>query len=69
VLTQTKGKSEVEVCWDFSLSCPNGAEVKAARTCQKVKGGGTDLDKCGAGDGAASAKVENLTLNGQTPNE
>lgn len=72
---QTKGKGEVEVCWDFSATCANGAVVKAARTCQKVKDGGTakatipadkldGLDKC-AGDQPPTAKVENLTLNGK----
>ena len=74
-LKQTKGKSEVEVCWDFSATCANGAVVKAARTCHKVKDGGTEkvtiaadkldgLDKCG-GDRPPTAKVENLTLNGK----
>ena len=76
VIKQTEGKSEVEVCWDFSATCRNGAIVKAARTCQKVKDGGevtatitkdklTDLDKC-AGDGPPQAKVENLTINGKS---
>jgi hypothetical protein len=38
---QTAGKSEVEVCWDFELTCANGNKVTAPRTCQKVKDGGT----------------------------
>ncbi len=74
-LTQTVGKSEVDVCWDFSATCANGAVVKAARTCQKIKDGGTatatitadklaGIDKC-AGDKPPTAKVENLTLNGK----
>src|SRR3954452_16514484 len=57
-LKQTQGKSEVEVCWDFTATCDNGAVVKAARTCQRVKDGGTatatipadkldGIDKCG----------------------
>jgi hypothetical protein len=74
-VTQTQGKGEVEACWDFTATCANGVAVKAARTCQKVKNGGTekaiipadklaDVDKC-AGDKPPTAKVENLTLNGQ----
>jgi hypothetical protein len=76
-LKQTKGKSEVEVCWDFSATCANDAVVKAARTCAKVKDGGTakavipadkleGLDKC-AGDKPPIAKVDNMTLNGKPP--
>jgi hypothetical protein len=72
---QTKGKTEVEVCWDFSATCENGAVVKAARTCQKVKDGGTvkatitadkldGIDKCG-GTKPPTAKVDNLTLDGK----
>jgi hypothetical protein len=74
---QTQGKTEVEVCWDFAATCDNGAVVKAARTCQKVKDGGTvkatipgdkldGLDKCG-GSKPPTAKVDNLTLNGKPP--
>ncbi len=72
---QTVGKTEVEVCWDFTATCENGAVVKGARTCQKVKDGGTakatipadkldGVDKC-AGSHPPTAKVENLTLNGK----
>jgi len=73
-LDQDKGKSEVEVCWDFSATCDNGAVVKAARTCGHVKDGGkatvtipadklTDLDKCG-GSKPPTAKIENMSLKG-----
>jgi hypothetical protein len=76
-LHQTKGKSEVEVCWDFTATCANGAVVTAANTCAKVKDGGTakatipgdklvGIDKCG-GDKPPTAKVENMTLNGKKP--
>jgi hypothetical protein len=72
---QTQGKGEVEACWDFEVTCPNGTIVKAPRMCQKVSGGGTqkttvaadklkDLDKCG-GDGQAKAALSNLTLDGK----
>ena len=74
-LKQTKGKSEVDVCWDFSATCDNGTLVKAARTCGKVKDSGTakvtiaadkltDVDKCG-GSKPPTAKIENMTLNGK----
>lgn len=74
-VTQTKGKSEVEACWDFSVTCANGAVVKAARTCQKVKDGGTvkttitadkldGIDKCG-GDGPPTGSMTNMTIDGK----
>ena len=74
-LTQKEGKSEVDVCWDFSATCENGAVVTAAHTCHKVKDGGTSsitigadkitgVDKC-AGTKPPTAKLENLTLNGK----
>ena len=72
---QTSGKAEVEACWDFAVTCPNGTVVKAPRTCQKVSGGGTqkvtvpfdkltNLDKCG-GTGESTAALSNLTLDGK----
>jgi hypothetical protein len=72
---QTKGKSEIEVCWDFDATCANGVEVKAPNTCQKVKDGGTvkvtipadklaGVDKCG-GDKPPQAKMTNMTINGK----
>ena len=39
-VVQTKGKSEIDVCWDFVLECPGGAKLEAERTCQKIKDGG-----------------------------
>jgi hypothetical protein len=72
---QTKGKSEVEVCWDFKATCANGAVVTAERTCQKVKDGATvkttipadkldGVDKC-AGDKPPVAVMENMTIDGK----
>lgn len=72
---QVSGKREVEACWDFSVTCPNGAVVRAPRTCQKVSKGGTEtvtipadkltgFEDCG-GDGKPTAKLENLTLDGK----
>ena len=74
-LKQTKGKAEVDVCWDWSATCDNGTVVKAQRTCAKVKDGATatatiagdkltGVDKC-AGNKPPTAKVENMTLNGK----
>jgi hypothetical protein len=73
-LTQTVGKMEVEACWDFQVTCGNGAVVKAPRMCQKVKDGGTakatmpsdkltGRDKC-AGD-KPTAAISNLTIDGK----
>ena len=73
-VTETKGKSEIEICWDFQATCENGVLVKAARTCQKVKGGGMakavigadkldGVDKC-AGSTPPKAEVLNITING-----
>jgi hypothetical protein len=73
-VSQTLGKGEVEACWDFEVTCGNGEVVKAPRTCQKVKDGGTakatipgdklaNVEKCG-GEGPVG-KVSNLTLNGK----
>jgi hypothetical protein len=72
---QTLGKSEVDVCWDFAVTCANGAVVTAERTCQKVKDGGTaravvpadkltGIEKCG-GDKPPTGALSNLTINGK----
>jgi hypothetical protein len=72
---QTKGKSEIEVCWDFTVTCANGAVVRAANTCQKVKDGGTakvtipadkldGVDQCG-GDRPPTGTLTNMTINGK----
>jgi hypothetical protein len=73
-LTQTVGKTEVEACWDFTITCGNGAVVKAPRMCQKVKDGGTakaampkdkliGIEKCGGVN--PSAVMTNLTIDGK----
>jgi hypothetical protein len=74
-LQQTAGKSEVEVCWDFSLTCANGNKVTAPRTCQKVKDGGSakvtvpgdkleGVAKCG-GDKPPVGALTNMTIDGK----
>lgn len=74
VVHQDQGKSEIEVCWDFAASCPNGSTLKAERACQKVKDGGTETltipkaklafagPEC---DGNPAATLTNLTINGK----
>ncbi len=70
---QVEGKSEVEVCWDFSVTCKNGTTITPPRSCTKVKDGGTtryviekdklaNAEKC---DSEPRAKVTNLTMNGK----
>jgi hypothetical protein len=72
-VTETKGKSEVDVCWDVSATCANDAVVSAPKTCVKVKDGGkvtetitelTGFDKC-AGDHPPTMTLANLTINGK----
>lgn len=74
VVKQTQGKSEIDVCWDISGSCPNGATLKAERTCQKVKDGGSatvtiPTAKITLGgptcDANPTVKLENMTINGE----
>lgn len=74
---QTMGKAEAEACWDFIVTCGNGTQVKPPRLCAKVKDGGSTklstprdklagIESCG-GDQPPTAKVENLTIDGRTP--
>ena len=71
-LKQMQGKGAAQVCFDFSVTCANGAVVKAERSCGNVADGKisklritgdklTGMDKCG-GDGAPTGKVENLKI-------
>lgn len=71
-LNQTQGKGAAQVCFDLSVTCANGAVVKAERSCGDVADGKistlkipadklTGIDKCG-GDGAPIGKVENLKI-------
>lgn len=73
-VTQDKGKSEIEVCWDFAGSCPNGSTLKAERTCTKVKDGGTSTvtipkEKITLGgptcDANPTMTLSNMTINGK----
>ena len=70
---QTKGESKVEVCWDFSITCANGASLTAERTCAKVQDGQSvsvavpkkKITIEGACEGERTAVLDNLTLNGK----
>lgn len=74
-VTQTVGKSEVEACWDFAVTCANGNRVTAERTCQKLGRGDTvktvipaakltGHGRCG-GDGSPVSAVTGLTVDGK----
>jgi hypothetical protein len=70
---QTKGRSAIEVCWDFSVTCANNATLEATHICQKLQDGGArnvvvpteKLKMSGACDGEAKGAVTNLTINGK----
>lgn len=69
-ITQTKGKAEVEVCWDFKVKCANDATLEALGTCGSVKDGQTTAvnisgDKVkleGECQGETTAEVVNIKL-------
>lgn len=72
-ISQTQGKSEVEVCWDFKVVCKNGTEIAPPRSCTKVKDGGTvhytipsdkiqNAYKC---DADPKPTLSNMTINGE----
>jgi hypothetical protein len=71
-VSQTRGKAEVEVCWEFEAECENGAIVTAERICQRVKDGGkakavisagqlTGIEDC-AGSNPPATRFRSLTL-------
>ncbi len=70
---QTQGKSEVEVCWDFSVTCHNGTVITPPRSCTKVKDGATvkytipadKLPNVAQCDGQPKASLTNLTIDGK----
>jgi hypothetical protein len=74
---QTKGTAELDVCWDFKVTCHNEATYEPPRNCAKVKDGGSTIattpkDKIvlrgpnGECDTVKSAIVSNVTVNGET---
>ena len=70
-IAETKGTADVEICWEFKVTCANGATLEGARTCAKVKDGQTSnatiptdkIKQTGACEGAKTAAVTNLTIN------
>ena len=71
-IVQTKGKAAMEVCWDFNITCANGATLKASG-CGDVKDGGTtavtiptaEIAIEGACAGDTTAEVVNVKLQGK----
>lgn len=74
-VVQTKGKSEIEVCWDFFVDCPGGAKLEAERTCQKIKDGGArnvnipaeKIKITGKCESDPKPQLVNMTINGKEP--
>jgi hypothetical protein len=73
-VTETQGTAEIDVCWDFTATCNNGAKLTAPRSCTKVKGGGTTrhsvplskLNIRGTCDRNPKGEMSNMTLNGKS---
>jgi hypothetical protein len=73
---QTQGRSAIEVCWDFSVTCANQATLEAKRICQRLQDGGARnvmvptarLKMSGACEGEAKGAVTNMTINGKATN-
>lgn len=69
---QSKGKAEIEVCWQFVSTCANNATLETERTCAKLKDGGarnvtipTDKIKVtGNCEGTPDARIVEMTING-----
>jgi hypothetical protein len=72
-VTETKGHAEIDVCWDFTVTCNNGTKIEARKNCAKVKGGATvkhvipgdKLKGAAKCDSNPVATVTNLTINGK----
>jgi hypothetical protein len=72
-VTQSLPDGEHEVCWDFSVTCPNGASLSIPHECRTVTGHDvTELTitpdrvtKKGVCEGDKKARVTNLTLDGK----
>ncbi len=71
-IKQTKGRSEIDVCWDFSVTCANQATLEANHICQKLRDGAArnitvaadKLKITGRCEGEMKAAVTNMTING-----
>lgn len=71
---QTKGTTDVEVCWDFKVTCDSGSTLVAPHTCAHVAGGkttkttiaGDKLAITGTCTGEKHATLGTMTVNGET---
>ncbi|HEU4727087.1 MAG TPA: hypothetical protein VFT22_04340 [Kofleriaceae bacterium] len=67
---ETRGTIDVRVCWDFKLTCDNGATLTADRACAHVADGktttvtlGTDkLKLTGTCEGEKHGSLEPITI-------
>ena len=70
---QTEGKSEMEVCWDLTVTCKNGTKIAPPHSCTKVKDGGTvkvtipadKLPNVASCDGEPKMALTSLTIDGK----
>ena len=70
---QTQGKTDVEVCWDFKVTCDSGATLVTPHTCTHVANGGTSkttipgdkLTITGNCTGAKHGSLGTLTIDGK----
>ena len=73
MVKQSDAKARHEVCFDFAVTCPNGASLAAPHTCASVNGSiptersltADHLTITGDCAGEKTAKVTNLTLDGK----
>ena len=69
---QLEGTADIEICWDFKVTCDSGASLVAPRSCVHVSPGGTTrttipLDKLtmqGTCAGDRHAELSGLTIDG-----
>jgi hypothetical protein len=72
IVKQTKGKAEIEVCWNYKAECANKSTLSAPKMCAKVKDGGSatttasgdKLTISGPCEGEVTGAVTDLTING-----
>ena len=70
---ETKGTADIEVCWEFKVTCDSGATLAAERTCTHVADGQTTKTTIGADkvkitgncEGAKRGVLEKMTINGE----
>ena len=68
-IAQTKGTAEIEVCWDFKVTCESGATLETSKACGTVKDGQTtsttipadNITVTGTCDKVKNAEVTNMS--------